>query len=77
MSKNKIIAKKVDLEMLIETLTDLWDKGVDYVDLSTGEDGAHLSIHFSKDYLSTDLKDNVEEEEPPTDISDLDLNDLI
>lgn len=72
---------KVDLEGLIAILTDLWDKGVDYIDITVDGEDNRLGIYFSEDYLSEEAKEEVKnmksKEIKPTNISDLNLNDLI
>ena len=76
MSNDKFMIKKIELEGLIETLTDLWDKGLDYIDLSTNEEGTRLSIYFFEEYLSDEAKKELNKE-TETNISDLDINELI
>ncbi len=77
MSNEKFMLKKVELEGLIDTLTDLWNKGIDYIDLSCNKDGTRLSIYFSEEYLSEEAKEELRKGEEPTNISDLDINQLI
>ena len=77
MSTNRFLVKKIDLELFIATLTDLWDKGVDYIDLAANEDETKMAIYFTEDYMSEEFKDKIKEEEGPTNISDLDINQLI
>jgi len=71
----KFKVKKIDLEAFLTILTDLWDKGLDYIDIELGEDDKKISILFEQEYLSDEAKEL--NEEPPTDIKDLDINDLI
>ena len=78
MSTNRFLVKKIDLELFIATLTDLWDKGVDYIDLAANEDETRMAIYFSEEYMSEEFKNhNKTKEEGPTNISDLDINQLI
>ena len=77
MSKNNFLVRKIDLEAFIATLTDLWDKGVDYIDLAANEDETRMAIYFSEEYMSEEFKNKTKDEEGPTNISDLDINQLI
>lgn len=78
MSNERALVKKVDLEGLLLILTDLWNKGVDYIDISANEEGDRLAIYFTEDYLSDEAIEELNnEEEEGTDISDLDINQLI
>lgn len=71
-----LIIKKVPIDELIDVLTELYEKGVDYVDiLATGEDNK-LSLVFSEEYVSEDMKEeNVSK--PKGKLSEDDLNQLI
>lgn len=71
----KLIVRKIDLEGLLNVLTDLWDKGLDYIDLQVGEDEKRISILFEEDYLCDEAKES--NEDKPTSLKDLDINDLI
>lgn len=73
----KLKVSKVDLEGLLSILTDLWEKGVDYIDIELSEDNdKRISVFFQEDYLSEDAKIILDDE--PTDIKDIDdINDLI
>ena len=73
----KLKVSKVDLEGLLAILTDLWEKGVDYIDIELSEDNdKRISVFFQEDYLSEDAKIILDDE--PTDIKDIDdINDLI
>lgn len=80
MSKNKLVVKKVDLESFIEILTELWEKGIDFVDIHVGEDDKKISLSFVEEYLSEEAKNYLKNEMtelPPTDIKDLNIDDLI
>jgi len=67
--------KKIDLEAFLTILTDLWDKGLDYIDIEIGEDDKKISVLFEQDYLSDEAKEM--NEDPPSSLDDLDINDLI
>jgi hypothetical protein len=91
MAKGKpITIKKVHLDSFIEILIDLYDKGVDYVDIigmnSDVQDS--IGISFSKDYMNSELADNFDKINTPVKsetiekkinikLSDDDLNQLL
>ena len=61
MAKDKpVTIKKVHLDSFIEILIDLYDKGVDYVDIIgvNNEIQDSIGISFSKDYMNTDHEEN-------------------
>jgi len=84
--------RKINIEKLIDLLTDLWDRGIDYVDISgrqeEGEGEDILGLSFCREYMDEKyqhLFDQIGEEEV-TDksennievkLSDTDLNELI
>jgi hypothetical protein len=82
MRQNKEIRfRKISLELLLDTLTHLWDAGADYVDIIgiQGEDQDVINIVVQEDYMSeedTDVYDE-EEEDNDTPLSDEDINNLI
>lgn len=50
--------EKVHLKTFISTLVNLYNKGVDYVDIQRNEDeegNPSLMIYFSEDYMDKDL----------------------
>lgn len=90
--ENKLRIRMVHIESLIETLEDLYHRGVDFVDiLGTIEDGEDtIGLSFCKSYMDEKFADNFEnimeddfseEEQSPANIkvklSDEDLNQLI
>lgn len=68
---------KLPLDSFIKTLVDLYEKGVDYVDLVGESDTIqdYIEIHFTNEYISPEMKGNFEEEENK--LSDEDLNQII
>ena len=89
---NRPIIKKIPLDDLIEILTDLYNRGVDYIDILAPEEPSEddkMTIKFTKEYLSPDMQDEEdimgddEEDildisiENDTKLSDEDLNQLI
>ena len=68
MAKSKpITIKKVHLDSFIEILIDLYDRGVDYVDIIGANNDVQdsIGVSFSKDYMNEDLKDNFEKIKVP------------
>lgn len=79
---NKVKIKKVHLQTFLDILTDLYDKGVDYVDIigHLSDDQDSLGISFRKEYMAEEYMENFDKIEAPekTDkLSDEDLNQLI
>lgn len=62
MENNKLRIRKIDVLGLIQTLNELYDKGVDYVDLfgelADGRDTVNLV--FCKEYMNEEYEDNFE-----------------
>jgi hypothetical protein len=82
MRQNKEIRfRKISLELLLDTLTHIWDAGADYVDIIgiQGEDQDVINIVVKEEYMSeedNDVYDEEEEEDNDT-LSDEDINNLI
>lgn len=87
MKNNNITIKKIPLDSLIDTLVDLYNQGVDYIDIEgqQGDGRDYMAIAFNKEYMMEEAVKNFEEipncitEEDITKskLSDEDLNDLI
>jgi hypothetical protein len=61
MAKDKnVTIKKVHLDSFIDILVELYDKGVDYVDIIGVNDKVQdsIGISFSKEYMNTELREN-------------------
>lgn len=73
--------RKIDLETLIDILTDIYNKGVDYVDIIgiPGDEQDSLAVSFSKEYMSKEHVENFDNIDSDNDssLSDEDLNQLI
>jgi hypothetical protein len=73
--------RKISLQLLLDTLTHIWDSGADYVDIIgiQGEDQDVINIVVKEEYMSEeeyDVYDEEEEEDNDT-LSDEDINNLI
>lgn len=83
--KDRVIIRKIPLDELIETLEDLYTKGVDFIDLVAGESENRISLIFTEEYMSDEAKEYYEEHPYEQDdelhidskLSDEDLNQLI
>lgn len=84
MKENQVKLRKIHLDTLIKVLVELYDKGVDYVDIIGKIDDVQdsIGISFCSDYMSEDMKENfdripsLEIESKPLSDED-DLNQLI
>lgn len=75
---NEIRLKKIPLRVFLEALTDIYERGVDYIDIIgvPGEEQDSIGISIKSDYYSPDT-DWMDEEEKMKGLSDEDLNQLI
>ena len=64
--------KKIPLDSFIDILMDLYNKGVDYIDITgvTNEHMDKMAISFTSDYMMEGSEENFENA-PPLDIKDL------
>ena len=76
--------RKISLQVLIDTLTHIWDSGADYVDIIgiQNDEQDVINIVVKEDYMSDDIEEYEEEEEeddntPLPPLSDEDINNLI
>lgn len=78
-NNNEIRLKKIPLKALLEALTDIYNRGVDYVDILgvPGEEQDSIGIAIKEEYFSEEILDDEEEDVLPKDLSDDDLNQLI
>jgi len=86
MANREIRIQKIPLDRLIDTLVDLYNQGVDYIDISgvPGEEFDRMAIVFTKDYMTEEGAKNIETFEEKLDLqikqpklTDEDLNQLI
>jgi len=72
--------RKISLQVLIDTLTHIWDSGADYVDIIgiQNDEQDVINIVVKEDYMSDDIEEYEEEDDPPLPpLSDEDINNLI
>jgi hypothetical protein len=80
---NQVRIRKVHLQTLLDILSDLFDKGVDFVDIigTLDDEQDSLGISFSKEYMAEEYMGNFDNIDIPnqlkTNLSDDDLNQLI
>lgn len=85
-NEGHVILRKIPIDRLIDLLVEMYNKGVDYIDISgiPGEEQDRMAISFTEDYMSKEGKDNIES--VSVNIADIlangklseeDLNDLI
>ena len=89
---NRPIIKKIPLNELIDILSDLYNRGVDYIDILAPEEPSEddrMTIKFTKEYMSPDAEleegEELDDDEEdvldisivPEKLSDEDLNQLL
>ena len=84
MENREVKIQKIPLDRLIDTLVDLYNKGIDYVDIAgvPGEEFDRMAIAFTRDYMTEQGKKNFGELDLDLEIksdklTDDDLNELI
>lgn len=86
MENREVKIQKVQLDRLIDTLVELYNKGVDYIDISgiPGREFDKMAIVFSKEYMTEQgiknfegLDEDVDLEIKPHKLTDDDLNILL
>lgn len=83
MSKGKEVRlKKIPLGVFINALMDIYNSGLDYVDIvgKNGEEQDTIGIAFSEEYMSKDSEasfDELKEKLNDINLSDDDLNQLL
>jgi hypothetical protein len=80
--QKKVVLRKIPLEIFIDVLIDIFDQGVDYVDIVGIPDEIQdtVGVMFSQEYISPEALDNFTDEEKNIDINlsdDQDLNQII
>ena len=77
---NKVVLRKIPLEIFIDVLMDIYVQGVDFVDIIGTNDEIQdtIGVMFTKEYVSEEAKQFFDEDEEPKniDVNLLDANDL-
>jgi hypothetical protein len=76
------IIKKVPLDEIIDVFMDLYNKGVDFIDLIATEKDNRISVIFTEEYINQEAIDNFELDDDveiniTTKLTDEDFNQLI
>lgn len=84
MENREVKIERIPLDRLIDTLVDLYNKGIDYIDVVgvPGVEFDRMGIAFTKDYMTDQGKENFGEldldlEITSSKLTDEDLNELI
>jgi hypothetical protein len=84
MENREVKIEKIPLDKLIDTLVDLYNRGIDYIDVVgvPGKEFDRMGIAFTRDYMTEQGKENFEGldldiEIKATKLTDEDLNELI
>ena len=84
MENREVKIEKIPLDKLIDTLVELYNRGIDYIDIAgvPGKEFDRMAIAFTRDYMTEQGKKNFGEfdldlEIKPEELTDEDLNDLI
>lgn len=73
----KVLIKKISLNEIIDVFVDLYNKGVDFVDLVNNDDEeGKLSVIFTKEYMCKEMQDDEQFSVLQQDLSsdDIDFN---
>jgi len=54
------VIKKVPLDEIIDVFMDLYNKGVDFIDLVASEKDNRISVIFTEEYINQEAIDNFE-----------------
>ena len=84
MENREVKIEKIPLDKLIDTLVELYNRGIDYIDVVgvPGKEFDRMGIAFTRDYMTEQGKENFEGldldiEIKATKLTDEDLNELI
>lgn len=84
MENREVKIEKIPLDKLIDTLVELYNRGIDYIDIAgvPGKEFDRMAIAFTRDYMTEQGKKNFGEfdldlEIKPGKLTDDDLNELI
>ena len=80
-NNHDVILRKIPLGILLDHLTEIYNSGVDYIDILgvNGEEQDRIGIAFNTSYMSPEEDTNLDQDESQINIklSDEDLNQLI
>jgi hypothetical protein len=61
--KNHPVLKKVDISELMDTMMELWRRGIDYIDILIKPEENSIALLFTEEYLSDEAREKLEEME--------------
>jgi hypothetical protein len=86
-NEGEVILRKIPVDKLIDLLVEMYNQGVDYIDISgtQDEDQDNMVISFTRDYMTEEGQKNFKEDDSidiadrlmNSKLSEEDLNDLI
>ena len=68
------IIKKVPLDEIIDVFMDLYNKGVDFIDLVASEKDNRISVIFTEEYVNQEAIDNFELDNDFEDDNEIEIN---
>lgn len=80
MDENRIVLRKIPIDMVIGLLESLFEQGYDYFDIegSTGDEQDFIKIAIKAEYFSEEMEEEDEEEDNvPKKLSEDDLDKLL
>lgn len=80
MEENRIVLRKIPIDMVIGLLESLFEQGYDYFDIegSTGDEQDFIKIAIKAEYFSEEMEEeNEEDDNVPKKLSEDDLDKLL
>lgn len=79
MDENRIVLRKIPIDMVIGLLESLFEQGYDYFDIegSTGDEQDFIKIAIKAEYFSEEMEEENEEDNVPKKLSEDDLDKLL
>jgi hypothetical protein len=68
------VIKKVPLDEIIDVFMDLYNKGVDFIDLVASEKDNRISVIFTEEYVNQEAIDNFELDDDDDEIQSGEIN---
>lgn len=68
------VIKKVPLDEIIDVFMDLYNKGVDFIDLIATEKDNRISVIFTEEYVNQEAIDNFELDDDDDEIKSGEIN---
>jgi len=68
------VIKKVPLDEIIDVFMDLYNKGVDFIDLVASEKDNRISVIFTEEYVNQEAIDNFELDDDNDEIQSGEIN---